>query len=121
MPDYVFNKDRPMPDWIRPETETCCRAHARAMWQAQPAWACPATMRAIYRRARKLNQTVDHIVPLRHPLVCGLHTHENLRVVPLSLNLKLGNRWWEHMPDEQLDMFGDQWEWPASWQLRFAW
>jgi hypothetical protein len=42
---------------------------------------------------------VDHVIPLRHPLVCGLHAHTNLRVVPALVNLKKGNRMLAIHPD----------------------
>lgn len=35
---------------------------------------------------------LDHIIPLRHPEVCGLHVPWNLRVVKRETNLKKGNR-----------------------------
>ena len=41
---------------------------------------------------------VDHIVPLQSPIVCGLHTIENLQVIPGALNLAKGNRMWPQMP-----------------------
>ncbi len=34
---------------------------------------------------------LDHIIPLRHPEVCGLHVPWNLRVVKRETNLKKGN------------------------------
>lgn len=35
---------------------------------------------------------VDHIVPLNHKKVCGLHNGYNLQVVPSLWNIKKGNR-----------------------------
>lgn len=41
---------------------------------------------------------VHHIVPLRHPLVCGLHVESNLAVIPMVDNRCQGNRAWPDMP-----------------------
>lgn len=42
---------------------------------------------------------VDHIVPLQHPLVCGLHVEHNLRVIPALDNLRKKNLWRPDMPE----------------------
>lgn len=42
--------------------------------------------------------SVDHIVPLQHPFVCGLHWEGNLQVIPLAENSRKGNRLWPGMP-----------------------
>ena len=68
---------------------------------ASPAWLTVAdkeAMRATYRMAMQLSKTtgtpyvVDHIVPLRHPLVCGMHVPWNLQVMTREENLKKSNK-----------------------------
>ena len=41
---------------------------------------------------------VDHIVPLRSKLVCGLHTEQNLQVIPATKNYEKRNLVWPDMP-----------------------
>jgi hypothetical protein len=65
---------------------------------ATPAWADKAAIASIYSACNKLNKLyginsyhVDHIVPLNHDLVCGLHTPDNLRVIPADENRAKSN------------------------------
>jgi hypothetical protein len=41
---------------------------------------------------------VDHIVPLKSKIVCGLHNEFNLRVILAKDNIIKGNRHWPDMP-----------------------
>lgn len=41
---------------------------------------------------------VDHIVPLKSKIVCGLHCAANIRVIPAVENWSKGNRHWQNMP-----------------------
>lgn len=41
---------------------------------------------------------VDHVVPLISKLVCGLHAHTNVRVIPGRINASKSNRHWPDMP-----------------------
>ena len=72
--------------------------------QATPQWYNPTLTRAVYLEAKErskkdgIQHHVDHIVPLQHELVCGLHVHYNLQVLPGKTNLSKGNRHWPDMP-----------------------
>jgi hypothetical protein len=65
---------------------------------ATPSWASRTAVTAIYlERERVTLETgiphhVDHIVPLVHPQVCGLHCEHNLRVIPGAENQSKSNR-----------------------------
>lgn len=72
--------------------------------KATPAWADLATMQLFYDLADLLTvetgepYEVDHIVPLRSDIVCGLHNQFNLAVLPRADNRSKGNRHWPDMP-----------------------
>lgn len=71
---------------------------------ATPAWANEFIMAEAYQLAALRTKIlgfewqVDHIVPLQSDIVCGLHAHTNIQVIPRSENIKKGNRVWEGMP-----------------------
>lgn len=71
--------------------------------QAAPTWGDSRAILRLFLWARELSdQTgvphdVGHIVPLVHPLVCGLHWEGNLQVVPAEDNRAKGNRQWPGM------------------------
>jgi hypothetical protein len=83
--------------------ETVRRRQA-AKLRATPPWADKKAMQEVYRLARELSEAgvphdVDHIVPLQHALVCGLHCPANLQVLPRRANRLKHNRWWPDMPE----------------------
>ena len=51
----------------------------------------------VFRRAG-LDIHVDHVVPLQSKIVCGLHTEDNLRLMPRRDNQSKSNRHWPCMP-----------------------
>lgn len=77
-------------------------ARVAAKLRATPAWADKEKIEAIYRIAAEMTSStgirheVDHYYPLRGKTVCGLHCHENLRVITRSENARKKNK----MPEE---------------------
>lgn len=73
--------------------------------KATPPWADKSAIKAIYDFARLRTQStgiqweVDHIVPLKSPIVCGLHTEHNLMVITKSMNSSKNNHYWPDMPE----------------------
>ncbi|QFP93690.1 hypothetical protein [Ralstonia phage P-PSG-11-1] len=50
------------------------------------------TIKGIYREAAERGLQVDHIIPLKHPLVCGLHVECNLQLLSSEANNKKRNK-----------------------------
>jgi hypothetical protein len=70
--------------------------------QATPSWADKEHIESLYliaaiNREAGYDLHVDHIVPLRSGLVCGLHCEANLQLLPASVNISKNNRYW---PDQ---------------------
>lgn len=88
-------------DAWRKKNQARCTAQVRRYQAtklgATPAWADDFFMEEIYDLAQRrtkitgLKWHVDHIVPLQHPLVCGLHVEYNLQVITAVDNLRKGN------------------------------
>ena len=80
------------------------KARKAAQRQAIPAWADRAQISTMYRKAKELSAVfgvelqVDHVVPLRGKLVCGLHTPANLQLLAKDLNHTKRNWSWPDMP-----------------------
>lgn len=114
----VVDKSKPKPAWLckpppppdAPFSQRNSYRYWTHIWNAQPAWADREAIRAIYKKAAAMRDAglrveVDHIVPLKHPLVCGLHVDYNMRILTYEANQKRSNTEWPDMPFEQLDMF----------------
>lgn len=73
------------------------RNRREAERNATPPWTNRRELDELRKEARRLTKetgtlyTLDHIVPLRHPLVCGLNCPDNIRIVPFLENNKKGN------------------------------
>lgn len=80
------------------------RLRRSGLTKARPAWCDLLEIEAVYRQAAKLTlitevpHQVDHIVPIKSKLVCGLHVAHNLQILTAVDNLKKGNRHWPDMP-----------------------
>jgi len=93
--------------WTNPETKALWTANIAdkrprerrriLLRLATPRWADVEAMASIYvERARLSRESgmdydVDHIVPIVHPRVCGLHCEHNLRILPASVNRSKSN------------------------------
>lgn len=83
-------------------------ARAGLVRMATPPWANMKEMNAIYRQAKTLSSStgvkhnVDHVIPLKHKDVCGLHCTANLQVLTELANKRKNNKftsdWSEYGP-----------------------
>lgn len=94
--NYRVNKDKLKVYFAKPSTKArlCHNASKRlnSKRNATPIWANMVSIKAFYDHARLMSDLtgipheVDHIIPLQHKLVCGLHCETNLRVVTKEVN-----------------------------------
>jgi hypothetical protein len=94
--------------WIKKNySRHCAMVNKRraALMGATPKWAIQFFINEAYDLARMRTRSfgfpwhVDHTVPLKSKIVCGLHVENNLRVIPGVENLSKGNRSWPDMPE----------------------
>jgi hypothetical protein len=76
-----------------------CAAWHHRRCHSLPKWADLKKINAVYRRAQILTQStgveyeVDHVLPLRGRIVCGLHVHNNLQIITKHANRTKSNRY----------------------------
>ncbi len=74
------------------------KLYAARKIQATPKWADLAAITEIYKLAALVTEAtgvqydVDHIIPLRHPRVCGLHVEANLQLLTARENRSKRNK-----------------------------
>ena len=74
------------------------RARQNCISKATPDWACLNSIETKYKERETMSKVtgivhhVDHIIPLQGENVCGLHVHNNLRVIPARDNLRKSNK-----------------------------
>lgn len=63
----------------------CAKRRATKL-NATPEWVDTKELNCIYEIAKERSLVVDHIIPLQHPDVCGLHVPANLRCISQEWN-----------------------------------
>jgi 5-methylcytosine-specific restriction endonuclease McrA len=102
------------PRWLKKRykashIENVSERHWVKIYWATPPWLNQVQieeMRSIYLAA-KPGEHVDHIVPLKSNLVCGLHVPWNLQILPERVNLQKSNNMWPGHPYENLELFDE--------------
>lgn len=82
----------------KPQKAAACARRRALKVQATPVWADQEEMSFIYQEAAYHQLHVDHIVPLKSKLVCGLHWEWNMQLLTMRENKSKGNRNWPDMP-----------------------
>lgn len=67
------------------------KTRRRLVLKRGSSWASRSAMLAFHDHARMFDLTVDHIIPLNHKYVCGLHWEGNLQLLPHADNTKKNN------------------------------
>lgn len=119
----LFNKDKSRPDGLAAYCRPCFKVRRDRWYHANkadvrmqqdtvggvvrrrqngayiiPGWFEEDKVRTVYAKARELGMTVDHIVPTKSDVVCGLHCWDNLQLLTRGANASKGNRSWPDQP-----------------------
>lgn len=81
----------------------------RKMALATPKWVdydkiCVICKESKERRKNGELVNVDHIVPLNHNYVCGLHCEDNLQIITEKENERKNNHYWPDQWHEQFEL-----------------
>ena len=99
-------KQRENPESLIKERAATNRRRARKL-NASPPWADQKAIEMVYRDAKLLSEEtgeahhVDHIDPLQHELVCGLHIAENLCPIRAKNNCAKHNNFVPYRTDSE--------------------
>lgn len=96
-PDIVKKINAAWASKNKPKLAAAAAKRRAMLLQATPPWANHDDIEKIYIEAAHFKMEVDHIIPLQHPLVCGLHIPENLQLLTTSENRRKSNRF---MPED---------------------
>jgi len=83
------------------------RRYLVSLYLATPPWVTRSDFKELEKEVRRLTifhgieHVQDHIIPLNHPLVCGLNVPWNIQILTRKQNAAKSNVWY---PD-QLDFF----------------
>jgi|SRR5690349_2727891 len=92
------------PAWLKKHPR---RAYIEQCVLATPPWVDHKAMLELHvQKLKRTEETgvehvLDHIVPLTHPMVCGLNVPWNLQIITRKQNAAKSNKW---HPD-QMDLF----------------
>lgn len=94
------------PDWAKQYYQDnshiwihCSRVRQQKIKDQTPPWADMKKIKLIYQEAKLLSLEVDHIIPLRGEIVCGLHVEHNLQLLTKEENRKKSNNYANYDPE----------------------